>query len=38
MSKEEYKEIIIRWVKQVDDKQILIKVYTTIKYLLGDIA
>ena len=38
MNQEEYKQMIIRLVKQIDDEQILIKIYTTIKYLLGGVA
>ncbi len=38
MNQEEYKQIIIQLVKQIDDEQILIKIYTTIKYLLGGVA
>lgn len=38
MNQEEYKQMIIQLVKQIDDEQILIKVYTTIKYLLGGVA
>ncbi len=38
MNQEEYKQIIIQLVKQIDDEQILIKIYTTIKYLLDGVA
>ena len=38
MNQEEYKQIIIQLVKQINDEQILIKIYTTIKYLFGGVA
>ncbi len=33
MKTEEYKQIIIKMLKQIDDMEILIKIYTVIKTL-----
>lgn len=33
MSNEEYKQIIIELIKEIDDQQILISIYTVVKNL-----